>query len=107
MAGSISLARVSASERATPRIITDAAEVGADALDRSQHHSAGRVRERAVAEGVETVPQTRAPSPLGRPQNSQSEGKEGGTQTREQWSPLLVSGSLINEPREERYCVSR
>ena len=37
----------------------------------------------------------------------ESEEKEGGTQTREQWSPLLVSGSLINEPREERDCVSR
>ena len=37
----------------------------------------------------------------------ESEEKEGGTQTREQWSPLLVRGSLINEPREERDCVSR
>jgi hypothetical protein len=37
----------------------------------------------------------------------ESEEKEGGTQTREQWSPLLVSVSQINDPREERDRVSR
>jgi hypothetical protein len=40
-------------------------------------------------------------------ESAKSEEKEGGTQTREEWSPLLVSGSLINEPREERDCVGR
>jgi hypothetical protein len=36
---------------------------------------------------------------------TESEEKEGGTQTRDQWSPLLVRGSLINELPAERDCV--
>ena len=64
-------------------------------------------RQKTVENRLAIELRTRALSPLDAVRICESEEKEGGTQTREQWSPLLVSGSLINEPREERDGGSR
>ena len=104
MAGSINLARVSASERATERIIADAVEVGADTLDRSTRKRRPDSRE-SPRERVETVPKTGALSAVGRAQNSLKRIKGGGNTDSGAVVPLFVRGSLMNEPIEERDCL--
>jgi len=46
-------------------------------------------------------------SSSGHRRSHESEEKEGGTQTREQWSPFARARFTVNEPRQERDRVNR
>ena len=65
------------------------------------------LRPRRRRYGFKTDLSTQDLAPLGAAKTSESEEKEGGTQTREQWSPLARSPFGDQLVAEQRDCISR
>src|SRR5687767_6895918 len=107
MAGSINLARVSASERATARIITDAAEVGADALDRSRTRAPAGFAREPSPKVLRPCLRRALPRLLDALRTLKAKKRRGEHRLGSSGPPFFVRCSLMNETREERDCVNR